>query len=88
MATREDRNQAFSGGKLITEEIVQVDITAEVNRRTIEDRLDAADAALAALANGTAAMTVAQATAAIRQVAKIQLGILRLVRNRPDATGT
>lgn len=60
----------------------------EVNRRTLEDRLDAAETSLTTYI-GLASPTAAQTTAAVKMLCRVVLGLVRLTRNRlDDVTGT
>jgi len=72
---RTDRNQTFDrSGNLIHEEVIDVDVTADTNRGTIEDRLRTAlagNATYLAIATPTAAQTTAQAKALTRQVSAL-----------------
>lgn len=85
MTTRTDRHQIFDGnGNLVSEEVEVVDVTAETNQRTIEDRMDQAlSAAQAHIARGT--FTAAQRDAAILLCLRICVGMIRHVRRRFDA---
>lgn len=69
MTVRTDRNQTFFDGVLVDEEIVEVDITEEVNEITLRDR-----AALALEANRTY-LAIPSPTAA-----DIRLQVERLTR--------
>lgn len=82
--TRTDRNQTYDAdGNLIAEEVVEVDITAETNESTIEDRMDLALAAMRAhVTRGT--FTSAQRDAAILLLLRVCIGMVRLVRRRFD----
>ncbi len=39
MGIRQDRNQVFNNGMLVSEQVVEVDTTLETNRDTIQDRV-------------------------------------------------
>lgn len=64
MPTRTDHNQTFDAdGTLLDEEVVEVDVTEQVNQVTIEDRLRADLAAVDAI-TATAALSVTGTTVA------------------------
>lgn len=93
--TRTDRNQVFQDGRLLEEQVVEVDVTTDTNRATIEEQIHLALSALAAIIDTPQATfsTVAQAQAQIRTLqgqVKDEARILRrLIRLQVgDLTGT
>lgn len=79
---RQDRNQTFDQtGKLVSEEVVQVDVTGDAIR-------DNARQALAGNRTyvGTATPTAAQTTAQVKALSRQVNGIIRLLLNELDGT--
>lgn len=99
MATRTDRNQTFDGGQLVAEQIVEIDVTAEVNDATLRQQARDSLAALRTSIDTLATITAkanADITAAdtkavareTRRVARQLLAISRLVLGALDSADT
>ena len=89
---RTDRNQTFRDGVLVSEEIVEVDITAEVNSAALSDR-DAILARMAALKafledpDVTVAFNVTNTTAlTVVQQNRLNKELIRQARRNANAT--
>jgi hypothetical protein len=86
--TRTDRNQVFRDGQLVSEQVVQVDVTVEVNDQTLRDRAQTALAnnqAFLALATPTTAQAITQVKALTRQTNALIRLMLRALDNIDDA---
>lgn len=82
---RTDRHQTFANGKLVAEEVVAVDVTAEVNAEQLRN------SAAGAIAANRAYLAISSPTAAevrqqLEQVTRQNQGLIRLVLGQLDAT--
>ena len=76
--TRTDSNQVFDGqGNVISEQIVEVDITAEVVDWELAVRLSDAMGGLRQIINSTGTLTGLQLSNAVRLLARVALSLIR-----------
>lgn len=85
--TRTDRNQTFGpDGRLLAENVVEVDITEEVNQATLHRQVRDHLADLRTITGSSGTLTAAQLSNAVRALARGQIGLIRLAVDLLDAT--
>lgn len=84
--TRNDRDQVFDrNGNVVSEKVVERDITEESNDSTLRQRADQALAGLRTLSNTTGTLTAAQLSDAVRLLARAVNALIRLALRKLDA---
>lgn len=64
MTTRTNRNEVYRDGVLVAEEVMEVDVTAEVNKTSIEDKITTIDMSAGKAIIDTSALSITGATVA------------------------